>query len=521
MSRLVLSTTLFALCAVSAVAQDDPGPVREGPALLDPRTCRVGELIENFPFTDLDGKTGHLSDLTGRKAVVIVLRSVGCPVGKKYAPRLEALRAEYSKKGVRFLFVNPMEQDTVEDMLGAVERYGFGARYVPDTDQKIARTLGARATTDVFVLDRARTLVYRGAVDDQYGLGYAQKAPHKTYLRAALDAILEGREPEVGATSAPGCVLRLSGEPAKKTEVTYHNRISRIVQRNCVECHRKGENGPFELTTYKDVRGSAGMIEQMVERRLMPPWFAAAHEPGFSNDRSLSDRDREDLLAWIRADCPKGDRGDAPLPRSWAKGWKIGKPDLVVQLPQAFRVPAEGVVEYQYVDVPTGLKEDRWVQAFEVRPTAPEVVHHILVFVLFPRKHARAREQPRYRGGLTGYFAAMVPGQGHLRWPDGMARFLPKGAVLRFQIHYTPNGEKVKDRARVGLIFAKEAPRYEVRTHGVFNNRFLIKINARTNRKCFLTGSSVSSSRINKLISTSLSTSSFFFSSFLGTLDFQ
>jgi hypothetical protein len=131
-------------------------------------------------------------------------------------------------------------------------------------------------------------------------------------------------------------------------------------------------------------------------------------------------------------------------------------------------------MEYQRVAVQTNLSEDHWVTALEIRPSTPAVVHHVLVFLAYPPDHARLGEQPRYKDGLDGYFAGLVPGQGHVVFPRGVAKFIPKNALLIFQIHYTPNGTATQDRPKIGMTFAPGRPEHELTTRGVFNTRFRI-----------------------------------------------
>jgi hypothetical protein len=155
--------------------------------------------------------------------------------------------------------------------------------------------------------------------------------------------------------------------------VTYYSRIARVMQTNCVECHHDGGTGPFPLDTLESVRGHAAAIAQAVERRAMPPWSAAPPERGHAtlwvNDRSLPREDRADLLAWLGSGKPVGNVADAPLPRSFATGWKIGKPDAQFQLPRPVPVKADGVMGYVNVDVPTNFTDDKWVNALEIQPT--------------------------------------------------------------------------------------------------------------------------------------------------------
>ncbi|MBY0514171.1 MAG: redoxin family protein [Gemmataceae bacterium] len=457
--------------AEPAKPQPEPAPaakgevVRQGPRVVRPAELGVGRLVPDAAFTDLAGKPGKFSDVKANRLLVVAFTETGCPLCKKYAPGLARMEKEYAAKGVAFLFVNPNAADTPGD-------HGFAGRYVHDKAGTLTAALGAKTTTEVVVLDAARTVVYRGAVDDQYGLGYALDAPRNAYLRAALDDLLAGKPPVTAATTAPGC--ELSVKPAGAMPPTYHARVERIVQQNCVECHRAGGIAPFPLETYEQVVARKAAIKRAVDDRTMPPWFATPpakgeHSP-WVNDRSLTDADKADLLAWLGGDADKGDPADAPLPRSYASGWHIGKPDAVFELPKPISVKAEGTMPYQTVAVPTDFDDDRWVQALEVQPTAREVVHHVLVFAL-PKGQRRGAE-------AQGFFAAYVPGNNTLIYPEGYAKKLPKGSDIVFQIHYTPNGKATTDQTRFGMIFTPKAPRHEVRVAGIANTMFQIPAGA-------------------------------------------
>jgi hypothetical protein len=279
----------------------------------------------------------------------------------------------------------------------------------------------------------------------------------------------------VSATEAPGCVLDLSSaKPAATAQVTYHNRVSRILQANCVECHRAGGVAPFALETPQQVEANAGMIRKMVNRQLMPPWFAAPAAKGehsmWANDRSLAEQDRTDLLAWLENGRPLGDAGDAPLARSWPAEWEIGTPDAVFQIPQPIEVRATGTMPYQIATVSTSLAEDKWIQAIEIKPTAREVVHHVLVFVKQRGAAAIGRRIGNEDEG-GGFFAAYVPGNDHVIYSAEFAKALPAGATLVFQIHYSPNGKATSDQLRLGVRFAPQAPEHVVQVAGIGNHR--------------------------------------------------
>ncbi|HSH92881.1 MAG TPA: EF-hand domain-containing protein [Roseimicrobium sp.] len=475
-ARAALSNLVSARGFEGVSKKGSPSPAeespRQGPQILKGGDVGVGRRIPDFTFTDINGKSSKLSEYQGKSTLVIAMTGTTCPVAKRYVPTLAQLEKEYTGKNVRFLFVDPIASDDVKDM----KSQNLAGRYVHDKDSQIAKTLAAHTSTEVFVIDAARTLVYRGAVDDQYGLGYSRDEARHHHLKDALGAILESKRPEIVATTAPGCALESADAPALasgKENVTFHNRISRIVQENCQECHRKGGVAPFALETIEDVKSHAGMIRKQVERGLMPPWFAAPPAAGehtpWMNDRSLSPADKADLVQWLGSDKPTGNPADAPLARQFPGEWIIGKPDLIVQLPQPVAIKATGTMPYQNITVETGLTEDRWIQSLEVQPTAREVVHHVLVFVRPPKAGTGKESFNDERAERQGFFAAYVPGTSTQLFPDGFARKLPTGSRLHFQIHYTPNGKATQDQVRIGMRFTPEEPQQIMHVAGIAN----------------------------------------------------
>ena len=433
--------------------------------------------ILDFQLTDIEGATDWLSDVKGARAYVIVMRDIGCPVSGRYAPKVARLDKAYGEKGVEFIYVNVNPANTVEQIRAdEISRHGFTGRYVHDPLARIGRALGVRSTGEVFVLDGSRRLRYRGPVDDQYGITYTRPRVGDESLVNALDAVLAGREPAKADIDAQGCLLGLEREAIHNGPVTYHDQVSRIVQNNCQVCHRSGGMAPFPLERYADVHAKRVMIRHMVKDRRMPPWFAHRDVGEFANDRSLSDRDLLTLLRWIDEGAPAGDPARAPAARRWPAGWQIGEPDAVITMDSAFTVPAEGVVDYQYFYVKTDFPEDRWVTRMELRPGAKAQVHHALVFLEEPGRKRRDRQpgDPVFQGGTAGFFAGYAPGAAGTVYEPGQAKLLPKGAWLKFQMHYTTNGVEAKDVTELGLVFAKEPPTAEVQTWTAINTTFEI-----------------------------------------------
>lgn len=469
---LSFAAGLAAAAGPSAGGTDES--VREGPRVLKAGEHGVGRLVPDVAFLDVDGKPGRLAEARGRRVTVVCMTGAGCPLAKKYGPTLADLSKRYADQGAAFVLVNAdtnESPDRVRAASATLRGQGLVGRYVHDRTSDLAAALGATSSTEAFVLDAARTLVYRGAVDDQFGLGYALPAPRRNFLIDAINAALDGDEPAVAATTAPGCALDAKAAPGTSpaSAVTYHNRVSRIVQQNCQECHRRGESGPFEMNTYGELKDHLAMVRKVVRRGSMPPWFADPKHGHWANDRSLLEGDKADLLAWIDAGAPEGDPADAPAPRRFADGWRIGKPDQVFAVAKPVGVPARGPIPYQHAVIETKLDRDRWVEAIEVRTSQPQVTHHLLVFVAFPAGDPRAKGRPDVMGGLNGYFAALVPNQGVNQFPPGAGKLLPKGARLILQIHYTPDGTAVNDTPRVGVRYAHEQPAHEVVTLAASN----------------------------------------------------
>ena len=456
----------------------DVAPVREGPQVLVASAVGVGRMVTDADLKRIDGTTIRLADIVGENGLVIAMTNTSCPLCKKYGPTLADLEKELAARKIPVLYVNPTSNESAQDMAAFVATHRLRGPYVHDADGSFARSLAATSTTEVILIDRRRTIVYRGAVDDQYGLGYALDAPRQTYLRDAVKAMLADRDPNPAATTAPGCELDLSSAKATPPDVTYHNRISRIVQANCVECHRDGGVGPFPLDSYEAVVAHAGMIRKVVARGTMPPWFAAPAKPDghspWANDRSLSAEDKSALLTWLGGDRPQGDPADAPAPKTFAEGWLIGPPDAVFAFPKPVPVKATGTMPYQHVTVETDLTEDKWVRAIEVRPGDPSVVHHVIVSL------RGAGEQVNERDGYWGIY---VPGNSTLVYPEGFAKLLPKGAKLRFQMHYTPNGTATEDVTRIGVVFADGPPDHEVKVAGIANAKIRIPPGAENHRE--------------------------------------
>jgi hypothetical protein len=247
----------------------------------------------------------------------------------------------------------------------------------------------------------------------------------------------------------------------------YHDVLP-ILQSRCQQCHRPGEIAPMSFVTYRETRPWARAIRDAVRSRKMPPWFADPCCGKFANDPTLTPAEIETLAAWADSGAAAGDENGAPPPRAWPSGGNLPVPDLVLEMPRAFEVPAKGAVEYQYFTIPTGFTGDRWIQGVEVRPGKPSVIHHVVVYIVEPGEDWK--RAPSQSDMLTVY----APGTSPDVWPDGMAKLVKAGSDLLLEIHYTPNGHAATDRTKVALMFAKAPPQKRVLTLQMASDHFNI-----------------------------------------------
>ncbi len=437
-------------------------------------------LFRRMPDLEIKDIAGDPVDLPALaregNGLAILFRSETCPVSKQYGPTFARIVKQLKDLGIASVVVNPVATDPKT----AIEKFRASIPGVPcvhDTEDRISAALGARSTTEAFLFDKAMTLRYRGGVDDQFAVGAALEKPRHEWLLAAAADLHAGRDVRLAVTDPSGCLLDPhppAGNAISKSAVTFYDSISRILQKHCQECHREGGLAPFPLVTYEDAKAHRAMIAREVKRGQMPPWFAETTtdetHPGWRNDKSLPEADKADLLAWLDAGLPEGDPAHAPLPRRFAdSGRAIENPDLVLKLPAPIEIPAQGKMPYQIRTVETGLTEDKWLAAYEIRPSDRQAVHHVLVFLLPPRTPNGEDAGRDDEDERRGFFAAYVPGTASMILPEGYGKLVPKGSRLRFQIHYTPYGEATRDQLEIALKWHETPPSKELKVFGLTN----------------------------------------------------
>jgi AhpC/TSA family len=419
-----------------------------------------------------------LSQFVGDDTRGIVLAFLGteCPVARQYLPRLVQMHAELHEKGVQFLGIYSNTGVNVFDMAVHAQNEDIPFPVFIDVDHRLADLLSVKVTPEVVLLDRQLERQYRGAIDNQFQRGGRRPAASENYLADALDALFAGKTVERSYVPASGCPLEQNKPQRFVRAVTYYKDVAPLVQQRCQKCHRAGGVAPFELTSFDDVASNGAKIREVVTDRRMPPWHGVL-DPQFgtlANSQRLSDEEVQTILDWIAGGATEGNPHDAPPPRRWpaAGGWAIGKPDYVYRIPEPFRVPKTGTLEYQFFRVRLDLDQDRWFHGVEMKPGNPAVVHHMALHVAPSTKPQRneglAMMAQLY--GLSGETAHLindfVPGDTYNAkvYPPDQAVLIPKHTDLIFEVHYTPNGQGGQtDQSMVAFQWA-EKPEHEVHT---------------------------------------------------------
>lgn len=423
--------------------------------------------VENFRLIDHQGASHELYYYSDVNAVVVLVQGNGCPIVRNALPRFKELRDEYAAKNVQFLMLNSNLQDTRTSVSKEAAEYGYDIPILIDDTQIIGESLGLVRTGEVFVVDpKTWSVAYHGALDDR--LVYENQKPEAKhhYLKDALDDMLAGRDVRVPAVDALGCLINFASQRtrAQHASISYAEEIAPLLREKCVSCHREGGIGPWAMTDYDMVRGFSLMMREVVRTKRMPPWHADPLHGAYSNDRSLTSEQASLLVHWIEAGAPRG-QGPDPLAEDdhvwsdWMTASELGAPDYVIDIPP-MEIPATGVVDYQYHFVENTLGKDVWVKGAEILPGDRAVLHHVITSFgeLETEGPRKGRLKRKGQAGLRGY----APGITSQAFPEETGIFLPAGATLEFQMHYTPTGKATVDASQLGIWVYEEAPKHRV-----------------------------------------------------------
>jgi len=456
-ARLALALTLLAAPAAAGAA--------------------VPERVSLRPQNGPDGHPVGLKAPT-RGVLALVFYSSECPISNAYSPTLNRMTGGPDADRVRLVGVCVDPDLSDADVAAHAKDFGLRFPVVRDREGSLTAKLGAKVTPEAFVVDDAGRVRYHGRIDDQFaGRQKANANPVAHEFADAVAAVLAGREVAVKAVEAVGCPI--PEVPKQDAPPTYAREVSRILQKNCQECHRKGQVGPFPLETYEQAAKRADDLATVVESRVMPPWKPVPGVgPGLKHPRVLSEGEVATISRWASHGAPLGNPADAPPAAEFTDGWALGTPDLVIEPSEDFAIPAAGGDVYRCFVVPTNLPKDTYISAIEYRPGNRRVVHHMLTYV---DVSGQARKRDAGDPGLGyecfsgpeveihGDLGGWAPGNEPSRLPEGIGRSLPRGADVIMQVHYHPSGKPETDRSRVGLHFSKSPVRQILHWNAAMN----------------------------------------------------
>jgi len=256
-------------------------------------------------------------------------------------------------------------------------------------------------------------------------------------------------------------------KPRPKGSLAFHRDIEPIIRERCVSCHRPGQSGPFNLISYDDVRKRTKQIAEVTASRYMPPWLPEPGHGDFIGERRLTVDELGRIQQWIAEGAPEGPPGP-PQPPVAGDEWQLGKPDLVVTLPQPYLLDATGKDVYRNVIAPVPPVGKRFVRAYEFKPNS-KTVHHAFLFTDRNRQSRRmlaksgaldfeGMDTPPTVDGPSGFFASWQPGKQVSGGMPGLSWVLGNASDLLLQLHMKPSGKPEPVQPSIGLYFTDEPP---------------------------------------------------------------
>ena len=343
--------------------------------------------VAGLELVDLDGRIHRLGGRSGAEPFALVFLGVDCPISRKSIPKLNELakglaQASAPAGGAPVELLGVLADSSLPRAraLAFQKEFAVALPLLLDTSGELASALRPTHVPEAFVFAHG-ALAYRGAIDDAFAdVGQERAQVKNRWLADALAAVARHEAPAVKSTEPVGCFVE-TPSGAAKGPVTWAREIAPILHARCVSCHRTGEVAPFSLTSFDDASHHAKQIAKMTQKRLMPPWKPVAGFGEFLDAARLSERELALLAAWAEAGAPEGDAAETPPLPAFPRDWPLGKPDLVLEMPEEFQVEAAGRDRFRCFVLPTGLTEDKVVVGVDYRPGAPSVVHHAIFFL--------------------------------------------------------------------------------------------------------------------------------------------
>ena len=450
MNLRLLTATAIALALAGSVITVSRQPAVAAPAPAPVNVIPVPAKAENFTLVDHTGFGHELYSYRESPAIVIATQVNGDPLSRQAMKSLANLKGIFGK--AQFFLLNSSKTDTRATIAAESAANGNSIPILDDDLQLVGESLGVTQTGEAFIIDPVTwKIVYHGPIDES-----AAASSNDIYLLFnALVDFMSHRPLSESAVGVKGTPISFPAraEKAAWQGISYEKAVAPILEAKCVECHQTGGIGPFAMTDYGTVKTFSGMIREVIRTDRMPPWHSDDKIGAFQHNKSLTSDEITTLVHWIEAGAPRGAGGD-PLAtaKHVAPEWPLGKPDLVVDIP-AYQLPASGVVDYQYPFVSQVVPEGKWLKASTIKGGARQGVHHVLTGVVSnPPKDGKVTTA-QWGASVGGY----AVGSESVRMPDDVGTYIPKGAGIGFQMHYTPFGKEAVDQSKIALYFYKDA----------------------------------------------------------------
>ena len=464
---------------------------RSNPKVLSPISTATGG-VGDFVLLDHNGDIQKLFLNSNAKAVVVIAYGNSCPIIQKYSKRINELNEKYSKLGVVFLMIDPNLQDTRADIIAEAKEYGFNVPILLDPSQIVTKSLGITRTSEAVIISpRKWEIVFRGAIDDQIGFEVNKQVAQNNYLSNALDKIIADKTIDFEPVAAKGCAFTFF----EQKEISYTKTIAPILVEKCLNCHStNGYYTPF-FDSYEKLRGWSMMIRETLFTDRMPPFSADPHYGKYSNDISLSPKQKRLLVQWIDAGLPRDGTKDpltstAPS-NSSLKLKKLGKPLYEVSMDKPQKIPPGGMIEYKYYQLSGPIPRDMWITTLHTSSSSPRQLHHEALMVtskpisFYIEKGSKIRNadvvrpntEPNTDGDIPLYLLTS------LRWHElnnpyytrtqawaagqmqpfdvvpGSFLFLPKGHYLILEAHYMGTGKDDSEQTTIKFFGSTKKPK--------------------------------------------------------------
>ncbi len=430
--------------------------------------------VTDFGLFDHKGDFHRLQYHKDAAAVVLFVQGNKCPIVRKAFIDLQAIKSAYSEKNVQFLMINSNIQDNRSSVKEEMSSYDSDIPVLIDKHQLVADLLDIDITAECFVIDpKDWTLKYRGPINDRLGYESQKNKASNHYLKDALDNVINRTEVASAFVNTKGCAIARLGKNEGYKGLTYADHIAPLLQDNCYKCHQEGGIAPWAMNNYNAVFGWSRMIKQVLLTQRMPPWQADPEVGEFHGDLSLSQEEKRQLVAWIDGGMTKGQGDPLALLKPNENKYSLGTPDLEIRLKKE-DIPASGIIDYRMQEYALNTEEDLYLKAVEVLPGNPNVLHHVLANIEYPKGYEFPVKQ-RASEWLDGIMAGWAPGGEPDIFPEGTGKLIPKGSTVHFQLHYTTSGKAESDETILGLYFHEERPDIEYITIGPSNFEIFIQ----------------------------------------------